>query len=50
MMRDQHIGVEHLTLGLISTDGGLVPPILLALDAAGPALRSAILGRYRRAS
>ena len=49
-MHDQHIGVEHLALGLIRMDGGLVPQILRALGASGPALRAAILDRYRQAS
>lgn len=49
-MHDQHIGVEHLVLGLIRTNGGLVPPVLLALGASEPALRAAILDRYRQAS
>jgi len=49
-MHDQHIGVEHLALGLIGVSGGLVPQILLALDSSGPALRMAILDRYRQAS
>jgi len=48
--RDQHIGVEHLALGLIMTNGGLVPEILLTLGASGPAVRAAILDRYRQAS
>jgi ATP-dependent Clp protease ATP-binding subunit ClpA len=47
---DDHIGVEHITLGLIATNGGLVPPILSALGASAPALRAAILDRYRQAS
>nr|WP_281246885.1 Clp protease N-terminal domain-containing protein [Amycolatopsis saalfeldensis] len=46
---DQHVGVEHLALGLIRADGGLVPSILLALGTSGPALRTAILDRYRQA-
>ncbi|HKS44974.1 MAG TPA: Clp protease N-terminal domain-containing protein [Amycolatopsis sp.] len=49
-MHDQHIGVEHVALGVITMNGGLVAPILLALGASGPALRAAILDRYRRAS
>jgi len=49
-MHDQHIGVEHLALGLIRMDGGLVPQILQALGASAPALRVAILDRYRQAS
>ena len=49
-MHDRHIGVEHLALGLITMNGGLVAPILLALGASEPALRAAILDRYRQAS
>jgi ATP-dependent Clp protease ATP-binding subunit ClpA len=49
-MQDQHIGVGHVALGLIRTNGGLVPTILLALGTSGPALRTAILDRYRKAS
>ncbi|MFI5613431.1 Clp protease N-terminal domain-containing protein [Amycolatopsis sp. NPDC051903] len=48
--RDQHIGVEHLALGLIGMNGGLVRPILEALGTSGPAVRAGILDRYRRAS
>ncbi|QRP50304.1 Clp protease N-terminal domain-containing protein [Amycolatopsis sp. FDAARGOS 1241] len=47
--REQHIGVEHLALGLIGMNGGLVTPILQALGASGPPVRAAILDRYRRA-
>ncbi len=47
---DQHIGVEHVTLALIGMTSGLVPPILQALGSSGPALRAAILDRYRQAS
>ncbi|WP_329062127.1 Clp protease N-terminal domain-containing protein [Amycolatopsis sp. NBC_01480] len=46
---EQHIGVEHLVLGLIRTNGGLVPSVLLALGTSGPLLRTAILDRYRQA-
>ena len=46
----QQVGVEHLALGLLETKGGLVPPVLLALGPSGPALRAAILNRYRQAS
>jgi Clp amino terminal domain, pathogenicity island component len=49
-LHDQHIGVEHVALALIGMDSGLVPPILLALGASRPALRAAILDRYRQAS
>ncbi|GAB3000391.1 Clp protease N-terminal domain-containing protein [Amycolatopsis acidiphila] len=45
-MHDQYIGVEHIALALIGTNN----PILLALGASGPALRAAILDRYRQAS
>jgi hypothetical protein len=48
-MRDHHIGVEHLALGLARMEGGLVAPILLALGTPGPALRVAILEAYRQA-
>jgi Clp amino terminal domain, pathogenicity island component len=44
------IGVEHLALGLIAADDGLVPAILAALGAYPPAWRAAILDRYRQAS
>jgi hypothetical protein len=47
---DTHIGVEHVALGLIAMNGGLVPPILSALGASAPALRAAVLDRYRQAS
>jgi Clp amino terminal domain, pathogenicity island component len=49
-LHDQHIGIEHVALGLLETKSGLVPPVLLALGASGPALRAAILDRYRKAS
>jgi hypothetical protein len=44
------IGVEHLALGLIAADDGLVPAILAAVGTSPPALRAAILDRGRRAS
>jgi ATP-dependent Clp protease ATP-binding subunit ClpA len=44
------IGVEHLALGLLAVSGGPVPPILAALGVSAPALRAAILDRYRQAS
>jgi Clp amino terminal domain, pathogenicity island component len=49
-LHDQHIGVEHLALGLLAMNSGLVPPILSALGTSEPALRAAILDRYRQAS
>ena len=47
--RDNHIGVEHIALGLLTVNSGLVPAILNAVGTSGPALRAAILGRYRKA-
>lgn len=47
---DNHIGIEHLTLGLLSVNSGPVRSVLSALDASAPALRAAIVDRYRKAS
>lgn len=47
---DTHIGVEHIALALTTIASGLVPPILSAAGTSAPALRAAILDRYRRAS
>ena len=47
---DSYIGVEHVALGLIAMNSGLLPPILSALGTSAPALRAAILDRYRQAS
>ena len=44
------IGVEHLALGLLTVNEGLMPPILSALGVSPPALCAAILDRYRQAS
>lgn len=44
------IGVEHIALGLLVTNSGLVPPILDEAGLTAPALRAAILDRYRSAS
>jgi ATP-dependent Clp protease ATP-binding subunit ClpA len=44
------IGVEHIALGLLVTSRGLVPPILDEAGLSAPALRAAILDRYRPAS
>jgi hypothetical protein len=46
---DGHLGTEHVALSLIAMNGGLVPPILSAAGPSGPALRAAILDRYRQA-
>jgi ATP-dependent Clp protease ATP-binding subunit ClpA len=48
--RDAHIGVQHITLGLLATDDGLVPSILSALGTSPKILRAAISNRYRQAS
>ena len=44
------IGVEHIALGLLVTNRGLVPPILDKAGLSAPELRAAILDRYRPAS
>ncbi len=49
-MHDEQLGVEHVALGLLEVNNGLVPPILAAIGTSGPELRAAILGRYRKAS
>jgi len=49
-LQDSHIGVEHVALALTVIKNGLVPPILSAAGTSGPALRAAILDRYRQAS
>jgi ATP-dependent Clp protease ATP-binding subunit ClpA len=46
---DAHLGTEHVALSLIAVNGGLVPPILSAAGTSAPALRAAILDRYRQA-
>jgi ATP-dependent Clp protease ATP-binding subunit ClpA len=47
---DDHIGIEHLALGLIAMHTGPVRSLLSALGASAPALRAAIVDRYRQAS
>ena len=49
-LHDSHVGVEHITLALTTIRQGLVPEILAEAGAPAPALRAAILDRYRRAS
>ncbi|WP_329056134.1 hypothetical protein OG738_21215 [Amycolatopsis sp. NBC_01488] len=39
------IGAPGLAAVVVATDGGLVPPILAALEVPAPELRAAILGR-----
>jgi hypothetical protein len=48
-MDDSRMGVEHIALALTTVVSGLVPPILSAAGTQAPALRTAILDRYRRA-
>jgi ATP-dependent Clp protease ATP-binding subunit ClpA len=43
------IGAQHVALSVISTSSGLVPPIVSAAGSSVPALRTAILDRYRQA-
>lgn len=47
---DRQIGVQHIALGLLAMDTGLVPPILSALGTSPARVRSAVLDRYRQAS
>lgn len=47
---DAQIGVQHVALALTTVESGLVPPILAAAGTRAPALRTAILDRYRQAS
>ena len=46
----QPAGVGDLALGILAVSEGLVPPILSALGAPGPALSAALLDRHRSAS
>ena len=50
MLHDNYIGVQHLTLALLTPVDGTVPVILSALGAPATSLRAAILARYRKAS
>jgi Clp amino terminal domain, pathogenicity island component len=49
-LHDNYIGVQHLTLALLTPQDGMVPVILTALDAPAASLRAAVLARYRKAS
>jgi hypothetical protein len=46
---DAPIGTEHVALSLITPASGMVPPILAAAGTSAPAVRTAILDRYRQA-
>jgi hypothetical protein len=49
-LHDNYIGVQHLTLALLTLKDGTVPVILSELGAPAAPLRAAILARYRKAS
>jgi ATP-dependent Clp protease ATP-binding subunit ClpA len=49
-LHDNYIGVQHLSLALLTLQDGMVPVILTALGAPAASLRAAILARYRKAS
>ena len=49
-LHDNYIGVQHLTLALLTPQDGTVPAILSGLGAPAASLRAAILARYRKAS
>jgi hypothetical protein len=49
-LNDNDIGVQHLSLALLTLEDGMVPVILTALGAPAAPLRAAILARYRKAS
>ena len=49
-LHDSYIGVQHLTLALLTLKDGTVPVILSALGAPAATLRAAILARCRKAS
>ena len=49
-LHDNYIGVQHLTLALLTLQDGMVPVILTALGVPATSLRAAILARYRKAS
>ena len=49
-LHDNYIGVQHLTLALLTLKDGMVPVILAALGAPAATLRAATLDRYRKAS
>jgi Clp amino terminal domain, pathogenicity island component len=49
-LKDNYIGVQHITLALLTMNDGMVPVILSALGASNASLRAAILDRYRKAS
>ncbi|MFG1809733.1 Clp protease N-terminal domain-containing protein [Streptomyces sp. NPDC049040] len=48
-LHDDHIGVDHLALGLVAVNGEVVRSVLSALGASPAALRAAIIDRRRQA-
>jgi hypothetical protein len=48
-LHDNYIGVQHVALGLLDIQDGMVPVILSALGVSPASLRAAILDRYRQA-
>lgn len=49
-LHDDHIGVEHLALGLIAMNSEVVHSVLSSLGASSQALRAAIMDRRRQAT
>jgi hypothetical protein len=49
-LHDDYIGIQHLSLALLTMQDGMVPVILNALDASAASLRADTLARYRKAS
>jgi ATP-dependent Clp protease ATP-binding subunit ClpC len=49
-LKDNYIGLQHITLGLLAMNDGTVPVLLSALGASRASVRAAILDRYRKAS
>ena len=47
---DNYIGVEHVTLALISMPDGVVPKLLAGLSVSPDTLRAALLDQHRKAS
>jgi len=46
----RYVGTEHLVLGLIKINDGLVPQVLPTLGVSGSDLRASIIRRDRKAS
>jgi ATP-dependent Clp protease ATP-binding subunit ClpC len=48
-LKDNYIGLQHIALGLLAMDDGMVPVIVSALGASRASLRAALLDRHRKA-